>query len=88
MSTWAMWQVGYVGIWQVALNGPGELQVFTDLFVACGIASGWLIGDARKRGISPWPWVAAVLPLGSIPILTYVVLRPWLGTAPERLESA
>ena len=31
LSTWAMSHVGYFGIFAVALAGPGEAQVFTDL---------------------------------------------------------
>lgn len=81
VSAWALFEVGYVDVWAIALRGPGELQVFNDLFVACGLASGWVIADARKRGTSPWPWVLAAVPLGSIPLLTYVLVRPWLGTA-------
>lgn len=79
VSSWALWEVGYFGIWEAALTGgPGTLQVLFDLCVACGFGVRWVVRDARTRGHNPWPWVLAVLPLGSLPLLAYVVVRPWL----------
>ncbi len=80
ISAWAMWKVGYFGIWAAAISGPGELQVLADLFVACGLASAWVLRDARERGVNAWPFVVAALPFGSIPLLGYVLVRDWLPT--------
>lgn len=88
LSAWALWEVGYFGIWEAALTGgPATLQVLFDLVVACGFASRWVVRDARSRGLNPWPWVLAVLPLGSLPLLTYVLVRDWLP-AREPVSSA
>lgn len=79
VSAWAMWEVGYFGILRSGFADPGAIQIFFDLVVACSFASRWVYRDARTRGINPWPWIAPVLLLGSLPLLTYAVLRPWLS---------
>jgi hypothetical protein len=82
VSTWAVWEVGYLGIFEAALTGgPGTLQVLFDLIVACAFGTAWMVRDARARGVDPRPWALAVLALGSIPILTYAVVR---GRLPQR----
>lgn len=35
----------------------------------------WLIGDARRRGVAAWPWLLAILLLGSIGLLAYLFVR-------------
>lgn len=82
VTGWALWEVGYFGVFDAVLaGGPGTLQVFVDLVVACVFATVWLVQDARARGLNPWPWVIAVFPLGSIPILTYALVRDHLAPA-------
>lgn len=73
LSAWATWEVGYLGIFEVAWSGPGGSQVFADLCIALGLASRWVYRDARASGRNPWPWLLAVPPLGSIPLITYAV---------------
>lgn len=51
------------------------MQVFTDLLL---MATGFLVlasSDARRRGITFWPYVIATLVLGSIGMLAYFVRR-------------
>jgi hypothetical protein len=51
------------------------MQVFTDLVL---MAAGFLVvaaPDARRRGITFWPYVIATLLLGSIGMLAYYVRR-------------
>jgi len=83
VSGWAVATVGFLGIFEAAAAGPGAIQIFCDLIVACGLGSAWVHQDARRRGINPWPWIVAVLALGSIPLLTYAVVRDALGPARE-----
>lgn len=56
-------------------RGGWSLQVFLDLCVAA--AAFWVVGlgDARARGIRPWPYLALTPLLGSIAILAYLVHR-------------
>ena len=75
-SVWATYQVGYFGLFQIAFSNPGSMQVFFDLCIALGLFCTWMIRDARGSGRSPWPWVAAVVALGSIAALGYLLVRP------------
>ena len=43
--------------------------------VSLGPNGAWLVGDARARGRSPWPWVLLTLFTGSIGPLLYLSLR-------------
>ncbi|HEU4406128.1 MAG TPA: hypothetical protein VFS43_12755 [Polyangiaceae bacterium] len=57
------------------------MQVFTDLVL---MAVGFLVlaaPDARRRGITLWPYVLATLALGSIGMLAYYVRRGLSGEA-------
>ena len=74
-SLYAMWQVGYLGIWEAGLAGPGSLQVLMDLVIACVLISGWMIGDARARGLAAWPFVLITLAAGSFGPLLYLLYR-------------
>lgn len=71
----AIEEVGYFGLWQAGLASNASLQVLLDLCIACGLGGLWLIGDARQRGVSAWPWLIAVLTLGSIGLLAYLFMR-------------
>lgn len=78
------WKVGYLGIFEAALmSGPGGWQVFYDLIVACGIACVYVAHDARARGVAAWPWLVTVPLLGSIPLITWIVLRDWIAPLPQ-----
>lgn len=71
----AIAEVGYLGLWQAGFDSNASLQVLLDLCIACGLGGLWLIGDARQRGVSAWPWLIAVLTLGSIGLLAYLLMR-------------
>lgn len=68
-------EVGYFGLWQAGFASNASLQILLDLCLACGLGGLWLIGDAKRRGVTAWPWLIAVLVLGSIGLLGYLFLR-------------
>lgn len=68
-------EVGYFGLWQAGFASSASLQILLDLCIACGLGGLWLIGDTKQRGVSAWPWLIAVLALGSIGLLAYLFLR-------------
>jgi hypothetical protein len=74
-STWVIAQDGYLGFVPPALDGRWGTQVFLDLCISLTLATLWLVPDAKRRGINPWPFVASLLPLGSIGALAYLVWR-------------
>lgn len=59
---------------------PWALQMGVDLMVALFVALTWVVGDARRRGLTAWPFVVASALLGSIGLLSYLV---WRGLAPR-----
>jgi len=75
LTTWSMWHVGYVGIWQAGLSSPGAIQVLADLCIAVGLVCAWIVADARRRGVAAWPWVTATLLVGSLAPLVYLIRR-------------
>lgn len=64
---------GFWAIFGVATSSWAGAQVFTDLALALLVASRWLARDARSRGMNPWPWLIAFLPLGSLSIVIYML---------------
>lgn len=72
-STYALVQVGYVGIWTSHLHVAG-IQVLSDLVIALGLVCVWMVIDARERGTNAWPFVAATLLLGSFGPLLYLLV--------------
>ena len=58
-------------------EGGWALQVFIDLTIAT--LGFWLLAlpDAKRRGITAWPYALAAPLTGSIALLAYLVHREW-----------
>lgn len=69
-------EVGYVEIFTFQKQGIAGWQVMADLVVALFLVLFWMVPDARKKGRSPWLWVALTLTAGSIGPLLYLALAP------------
>lgn len=67
--------VGFLGIFEAAFANWGARQVFSDLSVALVLYSFTMVADARKHGLTVWPFLLAILPLGSFSPLAYVLWR-------------
>jgi len=79
-TIWAVLEVGYSGLFLnpvPSIGGLpiGPLQILLDLVIMAGIVLGWMVGDAKRRNINPWPFVVITLPLGSIGPLLYLLRR-------------
>jgi len=76
-------ETGYVlylygmGWIDVVFSNPVSTLVFVDLCIALTMVMVWIVGDARERGISPWPYIATTLFAGSVGTLAYLVRRDW-----------
>ncbi len=66
---------GYFGFLELAAAEPWGMQLFLDLCIALCLFTFWMVPDARARGITPWPYLLAVVTLGSIGALAYLVHR-------------
>ena len=87
LSGYAMYQVGYLGIWQAGLSSWGAVQILADLVIVCLLACVWMVVDARQRGTNPWPYVAITLVAGSFGPLLYLLQRE-AGTAGRLARAA
>lgn len=75
-SLYAVWEVGYLGIWRAGMSSVGAWQVLLDLVVMSGIVLGLLWRDARRTGRSLWPFAILTLLAGSFGPLLYLLLEP------------
>jgi len=86
LTAYALKEVGYIGIFASHLH-PAGLQVLSDLVIALSLVMVWMVGDARSRGITVWPYIVATLALGSFGPLAYLLMRgsrAAAGSAPAR----
>ncbi len=84
LSAYALKEVGYFGIFASHMH-PAGLQVLTDLVIALSLVMVWMVGDARARGITVWPYIVATLTLGSFGPLAYLLMRGSVsGPAPAK----
>lgn len=78
-SLWVVAGHGIFGFITLAFREPWAMQLLLDLVIACSFAIGWMAHDARKHGITLWPFVVATMLVGSIGPLGYLV---WRGVRP------
>ena len=74
-SLWVVYGHGYTGFLTLAGREPWALQMLLDLVIGLSFAVGWMRGDAKRRGLTVWPYIVVTLFLGSIGVLAYVVRR-------------
>jgi hypothetical protein len=79
---------GPLGFLTLALSREWGMQMFLDVGISLVIASFWIVPDAKKHGINPWPYLAACLAVGSIAALAYVVHRELRGASLARTATA
>lgn len=74
-SLWVTATEGYVGFLTLARDEPWGLQLLLDVAIACFLYSTWMVRDARERKLPVAPYLVAMLFLGSIGALAYLVHR-------------
>ncbi len=80
-SMYVMHAVGYFGLWQSVFVNVATIQVILDLVIVCTLACFWMVGDARKTGRNPWPYVAITLTAGSFGPLFYLLIGEFRNKA-------
>jgi len=73
LSAYAVYKVGYIGIFDYHRHSTAGWQVFVDLVIACVLCLLWLIPEAKRAGRNPVPFVVITLFLGSFGPLLYIV---------------
>lgn len=74
-TLWVIAGHGLLGFLTLAGREPWALQLLLDLLIACSVALGWIVRDARRRGLAAWPFVLLTFTCGSIGLLAYLVRR-------------
>lgn len=73
----ALVDVGYWGIVAPHFQTLGAGQVLADLVILATLSIVWMLGDARRSGVPPWPYVVLTLAAGSFGPLLYLLHREW-----------
>lgn len=75
---------GPTGFLSLAAREPWAMQMLLDLVISLIVATGWVRGDAKQRGL-PWlPYVVAAPILGSPAVLAYLVHREFAALRATR----
>ena len=74
LTTYALWRVGLIGIFEYHLRSPAGWQVFTDLVIALVLLMTWWIPELKRNGKNPRPWIIGTVLTGSIAPLVYLAL--------------
>jgi hypothetical protein len=79
LTLYAVATEGYFAFYEATLNFATSsiwgVQLVVDFVVALAIAMGWMVKDAREKGLPYLPYVAATFVLGSIAPLAYLIHR-------------
>lgn len=75
LSAVALWQHGYLGLFEQSLASWAGRQVLADLVIALTLVIVWIWRDAKATGRNAWPWIATTLALGSFGPLGYLLTR-------------
>ncbi len=87
LTAYAVYHHGYFAFFDAFFGNAIGLQVFFDLCIALVLFTVWMWRDARERGLSPMPYLALMLTLGSIGALAYLIRRE-VGAAEVVGETA
>ncbi len=74
LSLYALATHGYIGLFEYQLQTPAGWQVLADLVIALILVMGWIIKDAKERGMTAWPWIIGTFALGSVTPLLYLIV--------------
>ena len=72
LTVYAIYKVGYIGVFDYQRHSPAGWQVFADLVIACLLCLSWLIPEAKRNGRNPAPFVVLTLFLGALGPLLYI----------------
>jgi len=87
LSAYAVYQYGYIGIFELMTANAATVAGFVDLVIALSLIVAWMVRDARARGVSSLPYVLLTLALGSVGPLVYLIRR-LASEAPARTATS
>lgn len=75
LSTAAMLEHGFIGIFLSPMQSLAATQIFFDLLISLTLVLVWMWNDAKTNGRNIWPWLIATLAVGSFGPLVYLLTR-------------
>ncbi|MCO4772882.1 MAG: DUF2834 domain-containing protein [Deltaproteobacteria bacterium] len=72
---YVLFTYGLVGWLPMVAENPVTMLLTFDLVINLCVAAGWMVWDAKRRGINPWPFLALTATTGAAGPLLYVILR-------------
>lgn len=75
LSTAALFEHGFIGIFMSPLASLASGQIFADLCISLTLVMIWIWHDAKATNRNVWPWIAAALAFGSFSPLLYLLTR-------------
>ena len=88
LTAWAVWQHGYLGIFELALASTATSLLLVDLVIALGLVLIWMMGDSRERGLAFLPYALLTLAFGSVGPLLYLIRREGRAPLPAGFATA
>ena len=76
LTAYAVAQHGIVGVFALAFANSATITLAVDAAIALTLVAGWMWRDARRRGVTPLPYLLLTMTLGSVGPLLYLVRRP------------
>jgi len=83
LTAYAVYHYGYLAFFELHTFNAIGVQIFVDLVIALCVVLGWMVRDAKARGIAVAPYVVLTLTLGSIGPLLYLIRREATVTQTE-----
>ncbi|MGB0062359.1 DUF2834 domain-containing protein [Candidatus Binatus sp.] len=87
LTTRAVMDAGYVGLFMSSFGSLSGTQIFFDLVILGVLACIWMVNDARERGLVAWPFILITLLAGSFGPLLYLVVRELRSPAPDSARA-
>jgi hypothetical protein len=79
----ALSHYGYLEFLEAATENAVVSVLFFDLVICLGLIAVWIYQDARRFGMSPWPYIALDASFGAAGPLLYLLRRPARGQSIE-----
>ena len=58
LNAYVIWRYGYLGFLELVTANTATIAAVVDLTIALTLVAVWMWRDARRRGVSPLPYVA------------------------------
>jgi|JI6StandDraft_1071083.scaffolds.fasta_scaffold559243_1 hypothetical protein len=75
LTGYAIYQHGYLGIFERVAESSATILLAVDLLLALGMVVGWMWVDANRHGLRVWPYLLLSALLGSAGPMLYLIRR-------------